>query len=220
MIYLLWPTARPFMLTRMWEFWKQRAACKDELRLKVAVDNVNQRAELAWVAEEDIRIVPDGPAGVTRPATFLTRNLQAKSSDVVVLASDDFLPPKRWDVFVRERLRERSACLIVNDGTPKHKDIVALPIMPFWVLERLNGILYHPAYRHLYSDKELHLNLKELDLLYDVRYSHPLLFEHLHFAKGKRAKDGIDRRNEDNTARDKKMYAERSKLPLAERLKM
>jgi hypothetical protein len=70
---------------------------------------------------------------------------------------------------------------------------------------------------HQYSDNELYDNLKEMDLLKDLR-GESVLFEHVHWHNSKREKDDVDSVIEDATVDDFKIYEERSKLPLEKRL--
>jgi len=218
MIHVLWPTARPTVASRQAHLWGAAAARQNHLRFTAAVDTDEQLAELKDFPGAKVK-APPGRPGVCRPATHLTTTLVADPKDVVVLASDDFLPARRWDVFLTTLLRQRDMAVVVNDGTLVTKPIVALPIMSAGVLAMLNGIIYHPAYNHLYSDQELYYNLRELKLLWDVRRSHSaMMFEHRHPGRRKRTADEIDARNQSLRDEDAATFARRTRLPLWRRL--
>ena len=49
--------------------------------------------------------------------------------------------------------------IIFNDGNPdRYKAIITIPILTGRLLKKLNGIVYHPAYKHNWADQEFYLN--------------------------------------------------------------
>jgi hypothetical protein len=96
---------------------------------------------------------PERP-GVCEAAYKLTKDLEYKDDDIIIFASDDFVPPKDWDEYIKGWLRpsEVASLLFINDGY-QNKDssnmvfpAVTLPIMNGAALRKLNNIIYHPAY--------------------------------------------------------------------------
>ena len=81
-------------------------------------------------------------------------------------------------------------------------------------------IIYHPRYNHMYSDSELYLNLKDLDLLIDDRINDETTFEHHHYAAGKRNADGADQAYHMKWKEDELLWNQRKNMKVEERLKV
>jgi hypothetical protein len=165
--------------------------------------------------------------GVCESCYVLSSQLIGDSDDIVIFGSDDFVAPNMWDEYLLEKLEGKEGALLVNDGVQSidfssHMDpIFSIPIMNFGTLEKLNKIIYHPAYQHLCSDSELFLNLKEMDLIIDERLEDKkIIFEHHHWSNNKRLADINDQSYYNNFENDKKVWEIRKKLPLKERLKV
>jgi hypothetical protein len=97
---------------------------------------------------------------------------------------------------------------------------ITIPIMTYGCLKKLNMTIYHPAYNHMFSDCELYMNLKELNLLYDDRLNDETTFEHLHYAAGKRQPDGADQAYNQKWKEDEITWNIRKLLPVEERIKI
>lgn len=216
MIFLLWPTARPECFRRTHGFWLDRAVDRSLVRTVVAVDTVAERELLVGF---DVVVTYGSEPGVAWPSYCLSSGVVGGVGDVIVLASDDFFAPVGWDVWVREQFVGFDGCLVVDDGY-QYGGCVTLPIMSFGCLVRLNYVIYHPSYRHLYSDAELWDNLSELGLLRVLRGGGYPLFEHRHWANGKRGFDGVDVRVSGVGGFDSLNYERRRLLPLVERLRV
>jgi hypothetical protein len=208
--------------------WVERAAFPERIGIRVAVNTPQQRDEIGFWSQDtpsrwgwnvprlyEILVTGDKP-GVCGPCYELTRTLDGLPGDLVVLASDDFIPPENWDAWVYSQLNSFHGCVLVNDGNDK-RACVTLPLMDFACLRSLNKIIYHPTYIHLYSDNELFDVLMELKLLRDERDSGPI-FEHHHWLHEKRAKDSVDELVFSFNKRDYDLYNSRKSLPLSEKL--
>jgi hypothetical protein len=163
--------------------------------------------------------------GVAYPSYYLSSRVVAEADDLIVFASDDFLPPKSWDTFITERLKEKVGCLMVNDGyqaldfSNMAEPVFSIPIMTYSALLKMNKIIYNPTYNHLCSDAELYLNANELGLIIDTRAQDKnVTFEHFHWSNGKRQPDNHDQNYYSRFENDKKIWEKRKKLPLSERL--
>jgi hypothetical protein len=84
----------------------------------------------------------------------------------------------------------------------------------------MNNVIYHPAYNHMFSDCELYNNLKDMNMLYDDRLNDETVFEHLHYAAGKRNADGADKAYNDKWKEDEITWNIRKLLPVEERIKI
>ena len=72
----------------------------------------------------------------------------------------------------------------------------------------------------MFSDCELYLNLKQLGLLIDERLTDTTVFEHYHYAAGKRNPDQNDATYHNKWAEDDSMWKKRNIMPVEERLKV
>jgi hypothetical protein len=171
--------------------------------------------------------VTDKPnrVGVAYPSYFLSSKLVGEGEDLVIFASDDFLPPQGWDGYIKSKLSGREGCLMVNDGyqaldfSNMAEPVFSIPIMTFSALEKMNKVIYNPVYNHLCSDAEHYLNAKEMNLIIDERSSDmEYVFEHFHWSNGKRNPDQNDQNYYSKFENDKKIWENRKKLTLNERL--
>lgn len=228
MIHLLWATIRPYTFIGIHKIWIERANDKHNITTYVAVNSVTDADLVKQVLTKNdtVTVINTNKKGVCYPCYMLSSKLEGNKDDIVVFASDDYIPPVGWDVYLHEKLNNREGGLLINDGyqaldfSNMADPIIGLPIMNFGTLEKLNKIIYNPVYNHLCSDAELYLNLKELGLLIDERSMDNVIFEHLHWSSGKRQADINDQSYYDNFENDKKTWNKRKKMTLEERLKI
>ena len=95
-----------------------------------------------------------------------------------------------------------------------------IPVLTYGCLKKMNMVIYHPAYNHMYSDCELYLNLKELNLLYDDRLNDETIFEHRHFITGKRQADQADQIYYSKWQQDEITWKKRLLMTAEERIKI
>lgn len=219
MIYLLWCTVRPNVFINTHKDWIDKSCNKNNIVTKIAVANKEQ-ADL--LKDYDVEIAESNKIGVCYPSYYLSSKLKANSKDIVVLASDDFFAFEGWDEYLIKQFEDFSGGLFVNDGIQMaHVDdyytAMTIPIMSYDCLEKLNKIIYHPIYTHMFGDNELYQNLKELNLLKDVR-NDGCVFEHRHFGQGKRDIDNWDNQYRLDWNKDEDLFKTRLKLSVNERL--
>ena len=216
MIYLLWPTVRPKVMIKTFKHWIETADNPSQIKIKIAVNTKSQADVFKKIKRfDDIIIVGDKQRGVAAPSFALSYRLKAEPDDIVILASDDFYTPQHWDTLVKKEFeKHKHGCLIVDDGLQQpysellcagcgdqfesmshdfNRGCITIPIMTFRCLMKLKKIIYHPVYGHLWSDAELFQNLKELEMLIDVRDRPDLYFEHRHWGNKKRLIDKHDK---------------------------
>lgn len=197
-----------------------------EMDTYVAV-NTQEDADIvkSVLKESDkVIVVKTDKKGVCYPCYMLSSQLEGETNDIVVFASDDYVPPTNWDSYLVDKLKDREGGLLINDGyqaldfSNMADPIIGLPIMTFGCLLKLNRIIYNPVYSHLCSDAELFINLKEMNLLIDERAKDNVIFEHMHWSAGKRQADINDQSYYNNFENDKKMWDLRKKMSLQDRL--
>lgn len=226
MIHLLWPTIRPKMMVDTYVSWMNRASDQQRIKTYVAVNTkphqynlrhlLNQRSLLTNI---DIFVSGD-VVGVSHACNFLTHlpQLEGPNSDLVILSSDDMYAPPNWDSWlISEFNNESLLAILVNDGYISQQNIT-IPILTMGCLKRLNRIIYHPSYKHSYSDTELYDNLNKLNLLRNLWSKSPV-FEHRNWANSKRNFDHIDKTIRDLVENDAHNWQQRCQLSIEERLK-
>lgn len=215
-IHLLWPTIRPEKMTKTHTCWIENAVHPTNIKTKIAVNTKEHRQLLPNF--KDVLIVGDERRGPAYPAFKLGRAVEGKNDDIIILASDDFFAPPKWDVWLCDQFKDFDGAIIVDDGY-QYGGCITIPIMTLSTLIRINRIIYNPVYTWMYSDVELFNNLKELKCVKDLRRSDGLVFEHKHWANAKRKPDNHDQVGLKAGGKDAGLYHKRMNMSLGERLK-
>jgi len=230
MIHILWCTLRPTQFINMHQEWMKRAENPENIQTYVAVNWEEHANELRDYLKKNYLITLNtNRIGVCYPSYQLSSNLgvkmgQCKDDDIVVFASDDFLAPQGWDTYLIEKLKRKTTALFVRDGyqLPDSSNMlhpaITIPIMTYDCLLKINRAIYHPSYNHMFSDCELYLTLRDLDLLYDDRQNDTTTFEHLHYAAGKRNADQADQAYNSKWQEDEIMWNKRKNMSVEERI--
>lgn len=228
MIHLLWCTIRPEAFKAMHSVWLQKSKNKSNIKTHVAVNwDPHLQSIKPYLLDSDrIIVVNTNQIGVCFPSYKLSSTLEYDENDIVVFASDDFLPPQDWDEYLITKLKNKQGCLMVRDGYQKPDSsnmlhpAITIPIMTGGCLTKLNKTIYHPAYCHMFSDCELYNNLKDLGLLIDDRMVDETMFEHHHYAAGKRQPDQNDQAYNFKWKEDEITWNRRKNMPVEERIKI
>ena len=231
MIHIIWPTIRPTLFSNMHKIWMDKSNNKNNIRTHVCINDFFTKEEVNTVKKyltdkDEVIAINQTKFGVCEKAYVLSSQLEAEKDDIVVFASDDFLPPNNWDDYLIEKLKGKEGNLFVRDGyqLPDSSNMlhpcITIPIMTYGCLLKLNKVIYHPAYYHMHSDAELYLNLKELGLLIDDRLTDNTVFEHHHWAAGKRNADQNDQNYHNKWAEDEITWNIRKSMTIDERLKV
>lgn len=233
MIHILWATIRPEQFKTMHSEWIKRSNTPDNIQTYVAV-NWKEHADILreYLKNNYLITINNGKIGVCYPSYQLSSNLGVKmgkceGGDIVIFASDDFMPPQGWDTYLINKLKDKGDVgLMVRDGyqLPDSSNMlhpaITIPIMTYGCLKKLNMVIYHPIYSHMFSDCELYNNLKEMNLLYDDRLNDETIFEHLHHASGKRQADKADQEYNTNWGADEFTWSKRKLMKVEERIKI
>lgn len=233
MIHILWCTLRPAQFQHAHQEWIKRADNPENIQTYVAVNWKEHADQLReYLNKNYIITVNTNKIGVCYPSYQLSSNLgvkmgKAEDNDIVVFASDDFMAPQGWDTYLINKLNGKGDVgLMVRDGyqLPDSSNMlhaaITIPIMTYGCLKKLNMTIYHPAYNHMFSDCELYNNLKDLGLLCDDRMSDDTVFEHLHYAAGKRNADQADQAYNAKWKEDEITWNNRKLLPVEKRIEV
>jgi len=217
-IHILWSTIRANEFDEKFNIWLSHCKNPERIVPHVLVENEDDISKIT--STQNVIYHPSPRKGVCYPSYVLSSNLKAKDDDIVIFASDDFEPIKNWDEKLIKEFTFYDGSLLVDDKVlPKIKDIMALPILTYRTLKKLNYIIYHPAYAHCYSDNELLYNLQEMNLVKDIRNSSDFYFIHNHYANSLREQDDHDKTNSHTNYTGKLLWDIRKQLKLADRLK-
>jgi hypothetical protein len=233
MIHILWCTLRPAQFQHAHTEWIKRADNPEKIQTYVAVNWKEHADQLREYLKKNYLItVNTNKIGVCYPSYELSSKLGIKmgvangDDDIVVFASDDFMAPQGWDTYLINKLNGKGDVgLMVRDGyqLPDSSNMlhaaITIPIMTYGCLKKMNMVIYHPSYNHMFSDCELYNNLKDLGLLYDDRLNDDTIFEHLHYAAGKRNADQADQAYNAKWKEDEITWNKRKLLPVEKRIK-
>lgn len=233
MIHILWCTLRPEQFKSAHSEWIKRADNPQNIQTYVAV-NWQQHSDILreYLKSNFLITLNTNKIGVCYPSYQLSSNLGikmgvAKDDDIVIFASDDFMAPQGWDTYLLNKFNDKGDVgLMVRDGyqLPDSSNMlhaaITIPIMTYGCLKKMNMVIYHPSYNHMFSDCELYNNLKELGLLYDDRMNDATIFEHLHYAANKRNADQADQAYNAKWKDDEITWNKRKLLPVEERIKI
>ena len=221
-IHIVWATIRADAFDEKYTAWIDKCDIPENIIPHIGVDTEEDKAKITCVDPKYIAVNPPPRKGVTYPGYMLTSKIESDNDqDIVIFASDDFVPTDRWDAYLYQEFTDYDGSLLVNDKCePIIKDIMTIPIMTYHTLCKLNKIVYHPAYAHCWSDNELLFNLEEMKLIKDLRLSKPhVWFEHEHYVNGGREHDESDKALGLTNHTGKSLWEVRKQLPLEERLK-
>jgi hypothetical protein len=219
-IFILWPTIRPAMFIKAVKKWFDRSTYMD-YSIFAAVGNKKQADEIANVYGKMVNLFI-APPGMCAALHGLCSSLGFRNeSDIVMVGYDDIVPPYGWDEIILKEFDNFNGAVLFNDGLQKWPaPLFCQPCLSVAALKRLNGIIFHPAYNHLYPDNELYANCKELGMLKDVRQTNKAIFEHVHHSIGKRTSDYVDVHITSVEAVDRATWERRQRMTLEERLKV
>lgn len=235
MIHIIWPTVRYEAAAKMAALWHGRAAEKESHRFIFGVnyhplysDTGAPLFAFLDTCNSALMIIHDQPEdrkGCCWSATKISRKIDYRDSDIIILASDDWEPPEKWDEHItvelcKEANKDRQV-LICNDGYAPSTNIIGLPIMNGWVLRHvLNGVIYHPAYCHMFSDQELFDICTAGGLVTNLRGTGSQSFTHLHWSFMQTQPDEHNNAVSALWEKDKATYYARKELSLEEKLKL
>lgn len=234
--FVLWPTIRPGAAAGRVCEWATNAANPERTVFVFGCDDFNTamltheatgrlRAanRVPAVFARQVLICPGNPGGVAWCATKLTRWAldRVEDEDLVVLASDDFGCMPGWDATLMRTMRGVDNVAVRDGYHADHTPLLTIPILGGAALRALNGIVYHPTYRHMFSDNEAWLNAQQAGQLRNLRATHQaLVFKHHHYIVSERSRDAHDDRANSWWSKDEATWKARQHLPLQERLRL
>ena len=219
-----WATIRPKMFTKTYQQWKRKA--DGQFITNAGVNTLEQKQEIERLNPDDpnlnIFVLGSDIKGVPTANYKLLAAFDFRDDDIIIIGADDFDCPKHWDSILLDCFKNFYGTIIFNDGNPdRYKAIVTIPVLTGRLLKKMNGIVYHPAYKHNWADQEYFINVTELGEVVDLRYAKPdIIFEHRHWLFSKRPKDFADEFAISKEREDNATWELRKNMPIEERLKV
>lgn len=182
---LIYTSVRTEQIASVIAIWRSRAANWDNCEVVLALDD----GAVCPLLPESVSVYIQGqaPFNCTRGWNLAAAKANGK---VLVLVSDDIMPPERWDealLAVEDGAWvDKEAVLHVADGYGPNK--LTHAIMTRARYERL-GYFFYPEYESMYNDQELWEQALQDGVVIDARH---LLFEHIHPDAHKRERDSVD----------------------------
>ncbi|MBX7185728.1 MAG: hypothetical protein K1Y01_11345 [Vicinamibacteria bacterium] len=159
--------------------WRLAGSGEHEIEHLLSIDDDDPaRDAYAAVARELPLTLITGPNRTLVQAA--NRAAERAQGDVLIVVSDDFGCPLRWDAELASIFSERrDLAVLVDDGLGAR--IMTLPILGRDLYRRL-GYAYHPAYHGQFVDEDLTETARALGVLVEAKH---LLFPHRHFSAGR-----------------------------------
>lgn len=182
--------------------WLDKAHCRGCIEYILSLD-IDDPSVINYKPDPKVKIVQNN----NRSAIDAINNAaKICTGSIIIVVSDDFDCPIHWDAKLKYHLTGKSDFLVkTQDGI--QKTLITLPIMDRAYFNRF-GYIYHPDYRHMYSDQEMtavgHLLGRVITL--------PLLFPHNHYSVGKWEKDETNRRNDLTWTQGATLFKERQSI--------
>ncbi len=110
--------------------------------------------------------------------------------DLVVVVSDDFDCPDKWDLLLLEEISSPDYAIYVNDGCSFGRRVMTLPIVSKSVVDKL-GYIYYPEYTGMFADDDLYQVCEAMGVLIKKN----IVFEHKHYTQKKSPNDSTYKRH-------------------------
>jgi hypothetical protein len=128
--------------------------------------------------------------------------------NLIVVVSDDFDCFEGWDEYLLSHLQGDSDYIVkTSDGYMNSDWLITLPIMDRAYYNRF-GYVYHPEYKHMWSDTEMTTVGHMLGKIIDLQNSNAV-FKHRHYSINEMHKDAVNEKNDATWNQGKSLFLER-----------
>ena len=185
---------RPEKAIACMELWAERASDPAAIEYVMAYEKSDTATEQyldAILPELEVPWAHDGVVAIRGDfkgsAPAWNAAYRASSGMLLCQVSDDFAPPRDWDVALLNRLPSnwegKPIVIAVNDGLRRDKMLTMLVATRAYC--ELAGEFLHPGYKGVFSDSEATIRAyaRQKEGIAEVIEARDLLFEHQHHSK-------------------------------------
>ena len=200
--------SRPAMAFQTKNKWMSNALRPSEIEYILSVDNDDPQlqdynTEFKYSADVTIKYNNNNSA-------MQAINVVAPDSkgNLIVVVSDDFDCFEGWDEYLLSHLQGDSDYIVkTSDGYMNSNWLITLPIMDRAYYNRF-GYIYHPDYKHMWSDTEMTTVGHMLGKIIDLQNSNAV-FKHRHYTINEMQKDAVIEKNDATWNQGKSLFLER-----------
>jgi hypothetical protein len=199
---------RPEMALQTKKNWMQNAIHKSSIEYILSIDNNDPTLyDYNWMFshEYDTKIKYNNNWSAMEAI-----NVVAPQSigNLIVVVSDDFDCFEGWDEYLLSHLQGDSDYIVkTSDGYMNSDWLITLPIMDRAYYNRF-GYVYHPEYKHMWSDTEMTTVGHMLGKIIDLQNSNAV-FKHRHYSINEMHKDAVNEKNDATWNQGKSLFLER-----------
>jgi hypothetical protein len=199
---------RPEMALQTKKNWMQNAIHKSSIEYILSIDNNDPTLyDYNWMFshEYDTKIKYNNNWSAMEAI-----NVVAPQSigNLIVVVSDDFDCFEGWDEYLLSHLQGDSDYIVkTSDGYMNSDWLITLPIMDRAYYNRF-GYVYHPDYKHMWSDTEMTTVGHMLGKIIDLQNSNAV-FKHRHYTINEMQKDAVNEKNDATWNQGKSLFLER-----------
>ena len=219
-ISVIHASARPLQAVDAHHQWMARAKNPSNIEYIFGFDDTREANEVIYKNFQWMQyIVLTYQVGAVNKCN---RIAQKCSGEIMIQASEDVVPPQNWDIELEKAADwSKEVVLDINEGvednTPHDCHHVKGCIMSRARYLK-QGYWMHPEFHHLYADDWLSFCAQRDGVIVSAKH---LIFQHNHYAYGKRKPDQHDRACKSTTEKEygksvyemlKKQYLEEGKL--------
>lgn len=199
---------RPDMAFKTKSNWMSRATHRSEIEYVLSIDNDDpEYHNYNWMFRHqyDTRIEYNNNESAIQAINCVVAKT---TGNIIVVVSDDFDCFDGWDEYLINHLSGFDDYLVkTSDGYMSNDWLITLPIMDRKYYNRF-GYIYHPDYKHMFSDTEMTTVGHMLGNVLDLQNANAV-FKHNHYTIQGMEKDAVNIKNDATWNQGKALFLER-----------
>lgn len=200
--------SRPTMAMETKNKWMSNALRPSEIEYILSVDNDDPQLQdynTAFKYSGDVRMRYNNNNSAMQAINVVA---PISSGNLIVVVSDDFDCFEGWDEYLLSHLQGDTDYIVkTSDGYMNSDWLITLPIMDRAYYNRF-GYVYHPDYKHMWSDTEMTTVGHMLGKIVDLQNSNAV-FKHRHYSINEMQKDAVNEKNDATWNQGKSLFLER-----------